>query len=404
MNNLARIGQWMSLARKFVETCVAEITQYEAEFDTISSQAICEWRRNDPKSLTVTVPHGSGWHTLDHPVQERLYRHGIPFNGPSEGFFGGKFAVSSAGTPVRWVYAYPLQSGSGVVGAILFYSECPFTDSQREAIELMGQLFDGDARLFPASRDVSPITRVMMAEDRLRQEIANNLHGPIQTKLLLVWHSMKRLQKNLGHMSAGQIGEVLDHIAADVEIVREKDIRTLSHRIHPALTRIALRPALEQLAVQFHEPLQIAVEFDPTLARYDSPFENRIPEKVRLAVYRVVEEALANAVRHGRASRAKIKVGIKHGWLLKLSVVDDGIGFHPQAEGLGLTLMRMRVGAVRGRLRIGSGDDAGTIVDVGIPLPKCYRVSPYKPLPGTERRIRAVHLGRNASRSIVVSS
>jgi signal transduction histidine kinase len=92
-------------------------------------------------------------------------------------------------------------------------------------------------------------------------------------------------------------------------------------------------------------------------------------DEIDLAVYRVVQEALTNAMRHGRASRVSIQFWIVDG-NLELCVQDDGVGAAEIAKGIGLAGMEERVGRLGGAVRAGNAAEGGFRLTVRIPLPK----------------------------------
>ena len=85
-------------------------------------------------------------------------------------------------------------------------------------------------------------------------------------------------------------------------------------------------------------------------------------------IYRLVQEALTNAVKHASARRLEVAV-VEHDDEVELRVSDDGVGFDPgaRAEGFGLVGMRERVTLVAGRLEIESGPGRGTTLRCRIP-------------------------------------
>jgi signal transduction histidine kinase len=91
--------------------------------------------------------------------------------------------------------------------------------------------------------------------------------------------------------------------------------------------------------------------------------DRRVHPELETAVYRLVQEALTNAVRHGAARHVAISVG-EAGEELAVSVRDDGCGFDPAAPaaGFGLAGMRERVELAGGRLRIGSSNRGTQVV------------------------------------------
>jgi signal transduction histidine kinase len=87
-------------------------------------------------------------------------------------------------------------------------------------------------------------------------------------------------------------------------------------------------------------------------------------------LYRVVQEALTNVVKHARAERVSILLRERDGGVAAV-IEDDGRGFSPEAEtgeGLGLVGMRERVALVDGRLDVESAAGTGTTIVVEVPL------------------------------------
>jgi two-component system sensor histidine kinase UhpB len=103
--------------------------------------------------------------------------------------------------------------------------------------------------------------------------------------------------------------------------------------------------------------------------RHDLPVD--LGPSITLAIYRVVQEALRNAVKHSRVQQ--IKVELRAGSNdLQLSVCDSGVGFDPSAallgKGLGLVSMQERLRLVNGELTVRSAPDVGTAIQARVPL------------------------------------
>ncbi|MGA9376841.1 MAG: ATP-binding protein, partial [Mycobacterium sp.] len=107
--------------------------------------------------------------------------------------------------------------------------------------------------------------------------------------------------------------------------------------------------------------------------------QDRLPDHIELALYRIAQECLQNVVKHARASHAKLTYSVIRGGdtdTACLEIVDDGVGFdtfeHPLGSddmgGYGLLSMAERAEIVGGRLHIRSRPDAGTTVTATIPL------------------------------------
>ena len=96
-----------------------------------------------------------------------------------------------------------------------------------------------------------------------------------------------------------------------------------------------------------------------------------LPEDVALALFRVLQEALGNAVRHAAVCRVSVSLGGSHDEI-RLDVTDEGVGFDPEAamssHGLGLISMRERLSLVDGECLIESQPGAGTRIRARVPL------------------------------------
>ena len=210
--------------------------------------------------------------------------------------------------------------------------------------------------------------QVTVAEEHLRREIAELLHGPVQTKLLMAWFRLGQCLDLLDTDPAGA-RSLLEEVRAEIDRVREDEVRRASHLLYPSILRVGLAPALRSLAASFEPSFAVAVTADSAVTAADDPVHNRIPETHRLTAYRVVEEALANVSRHAGAAKAEVSLAIEGDCLL-VSVEDDGRGFDTGAGkiGLGLSSVAGRVAQVDGSWEIRSALGKGTRLSARIPL------------------------------------
>ena len=120
----------------------------------------------------------------------------------------------------------------------------------------------------------------------------------------------------------------------------------------------------ERLADTFAEQTGISLEVEARL-------DGRLPSEIETALYRIVQEALTNVVKHAGARNVSIVLTRKNGAVAAL-IEDDGRGFRPGAEdegGLGLVGMNERVSLLGGRLTVESTAGTGTTVVAEVPLP-----------------------------------
>ncbi len=211
--------------------------------------------------------------------------------------------------------------------------------------------------------------KVTAAEDRLRREIAELLHGPVQTKLLMIWYKLGRCQELL-ETDPAAARALLQETRDEVDRVREKDVRHASHVLHPSIIGVGLTPALKSLTDMFEGCFAISVSVDPAIAQLDQPLRNMIPEVVRLTAYRVAEEGLNNVYRHARANKVELRLRSDGPRRLTIEVRDDGQGFDAGNVpfGLGLTSIAWRVDQLGGSWQITSTRGKGTVLSASLPL------------------------------------
>jgi two-component system, NarL family, sensor histidine kinase UhpB len=156
-----------------------------------------------------------------------------------------------------------------------------------------------------------------------------------------------------------EIGAILDQA--------ETELRRLAHELRPMiLDELGLVPALQFLADRVSKRARLAV-------RLESSLEGRQPALVETALYRIVQEALANVIRHSGASNVKIELSSDARTKLRCVVRDDGVGFDQAVlsgkgnSGLGLVGIRERLKAIRGTLQIRSEPGRGTELLAEIP-------------------------------------
>jgi signal transduction histidine kinase len=165
-----------------------------------------------------------------------------------------------------------------------------------------------------------------------------------------------------------QSGTSLDKIRSPLQDCASA-LRRLSHEMRPpALDELGLRPALEFLASSVSRRLGIPITVDGST-------DERPPPSVEVALYRIVQEALANVVKHARASRVLITLR-QRGSVMTCSVRDDGVGFdlgletalEKPSSGLGLSILRERIDALGGTHRVVTGRGRGTELTVTVPV------------------------------------
>jgi signal transduction histidine kinase len=143
-----------------------------------------------------------------------------------------------------------------------------------------------------------------------------------------------------------------------------RTVRNLALGLRPSmLDDFGLQAALEWLARDFMARYAVDVDL-----RIHGDCD-RLPDKHRTCVYRVVQEALTNCARHASATAIRIVVTAGDGQL-RVAVTDNGVGLDPaqQRRGLGLRGIDERVNELHGAMTISREPDRGTTLNVHLPL------------------------------------
>ena len=155
------------------------------------------------------------------------------------------------------------------------------------------------------------------------------------------------------------------------------DLRSLITELRPAaLDELGTKPALEALATRVSRQTGLMIELDIDLAYEGGTAGERHTPEIEATVYRLVQEALNNVVKHARAHAVTVRV-TDLDEQLEVLVYDDGDGFDADqhSSGFGLLGMRERLVLVNGRLDVDSAPGEGTTVRAEIPLRRRPKVA-----------------------------
>lgn len=207
---------------------------------------------------------------------------------------------------------------------------------------------------------------LLAARDDERCALARELHDEFGQNLAVMVSAAGYMERHAATASAQVMGEC----ARDVRVAASqmaRQVRGHLRRLHPqGLQGTALRAALDELvAGSWLSAAGVRAEM-----RWAAALPELSPEG-RLALYRTVQEALTNVVRHASASRVVVALGpAGGGW--EVSVEDDGRGHVVQAalqsSGSGIRGMRERAEGARGRLALGASGLGGLRVNLWLPL------------------------------------
>lgn len=209
--------------------------------------------------------------------------------------------------------------------------------------------------------------QVVHSQETERARVARELHDGVSQWLVSVKYMFESAQLRLDLVKHDALAPVSQSLARGIDRLNEvlREIRRISHGLRPALLDdLGLAPALEQIVGEFGARTQIAVQCE-------ADRQIQLPEAVATALFRVVQEALANIERHAGAHTVQVQLQAVGGGAC-LRVSDDGHGFdlnevqeHPRG-GIGLSSMRERIETLGGRFDLRSGP-RGTTIEALLP-------------------------------------
>ncbi|HET9324994.1 MAG TPA: GAF domain-containing protein [Gaiellaceae bacterium] len=261
-----------------------------------------------------------------------------------------------------WV---PLLTRDRAIGVIVahdkLHADPRFTDEDVRIAEAFGERA---AVAIDLSERVAgdALRRVVQGQELERKRLSRELHdetGQALTSILLGLRSIEEAVEDRPEVRESVLS------LRELVVATLHDVRRLAVELRPkALDDFGLVPALERLAETFTEQTDIAVHVQSVLG------DERLPDEIESALYRIVQEALTNVIKHAQASTVSI-VLTKRGDGVAAVIEDDGRGFDPleaRDGGLGLVGMRERIALLGGRVAVESNGDVGTTVAVEVPL------------------------------------
>lgn len=209
-----------------------------------------------------------------------------------------------------------------------------------------------------ALRELS--ARLIEVQESERRSIARELHDEVGQAVSALLIGIGNIMALVPTPSEARIQ------LAELRLLAEKTVavvRDMSLLLRPSmLDDLGLIPALQWQAREVSRTSKVFVEIHADSA------PEELPDEYRTCIYRIVQEALRNAIRHANAKTARVDF-VRKGEKLILTIHDDGQGFSPEREkGLGLLGIEERVAHLHGSFRVDSNPGEGTSIRVELPL------------------------------------
>jgi len=221
-----------------------------------------------------------------------------------------------------------------------------------------------------AERQMRQLSQQIVAtQEEERRKLSRELHDHVGQMLTALRMEIGRLDRLRAPGDARSASAVTASRHLVDEMVRT--VRDLALGLRPSmLDDFGLQSALEWHVRDFTRRYQLTAQLD-----VDGDLEN-LSDPYRTCVYRAVQEALTNCIRHAAATRVDVRVrgAADH---LEVSVTDDGVGFDPKKRhgGLGLRGIEERVRELNGAMAIRTAAGTGTTVTIRLPLAPQAHVS-----------------------------
>ena len=248
----------------------------------------------------------------------------------------------------RWLFsvATPRVNGDGSLAGFIG-SAVDVTDQKKaqEALEkVSGQLIE--------------------AQEKERRRLARELHDDICQRLAMISLKIEKATRGWGS-GQSSVGDQLEQIWQHCSTLAG-DVQSLSHELHPSiLYNLGLATAVKSFCRDVSEQNDVVVDF------VTSNIPNTLAREVSLSLFRVVQEALHNAVKYSGQKHFEVRLQRNDGEI-ELEVSDRGVGFDAATTkdggGLGLVSMAERIHQVNGTFNIDSQPTGGTRIKARVPI------------------------------------
>jgi len=239
-----------------------------------------------------------------------------------------------------------------------------FFDGMGGLLRMIGLVADVTERKLAEEAVSSVSRRLIEAQEQERARIARELHDDLSQMMALLQIGLTKFEQDMSGLSSQARQQLHGLVEVSTEV--SSSIHDLSRQLHPSkLDILGLTASIGSFCREFSQRHKLEVRF------VHHNIQGEVPKDASLCLFRIVEEALQNVVKHSGAEDAKVELS-GHANRIDLCVSDSGAGFTLESvrgeTGLGLISMRERVRLVGGHLSVESEPSHGTRIHVRIPL------------------------------------
>lgn len=292
------------------------------------------------------------WTYSIHPEDRERVRAEYVTNAPT-GRYDVEYRILDGQGKERWIHdrAFPVLDTSGHVDRVCGVSADVTERRKREE--------ESEAANRKALESMT--TELLLAEERERHRLAEDLHdGPNQT-LTLVQMKLDSVLRDAPQRLRGPLTEIAELVAS-----ANNAARSLTFQLSPPVLHDFGLEAAVQWLVEY-----IQKNYGVKVVLHEDGSPKVLDERVRVLLYRAVRELLINVGKHARATHANVELHSRGGFLV-VRVQDDGTSSDPSlvesCRGLGLRTIRERLAHLGGRMELQSSPQHGTSVTLYAPL------------------------------------
>jgi signal transduction histidine kinase len=263
----------------------------------------------------------------------------------------------------------PIVAGEELVGYVsVLEADPPLNEQKYSTVEQASIVFALEFVKEEAAR-TNLIQHVIAAQEEERKRIARELHDETSQALTALMVGLDTTNLAL----TANPREVASRLSATKSITEGllKDIQRIITDLRPSLLDdLGLVPAIAWYGEQRLKPLGIVLNLE------GNALENRLPSSMETALFRIVQEAITNIIRHAHASVVSVHLDLQDNNLI-LQIADNGQGFDPQiihspnslGKALGLWGIQERIRILEGEFDLQTAPGKGTTITVRVPMP-----------------------------------
>ena len=205
--------------------------------------------------------------------------------------------------------------------------------------------------------------KLITAQEAERARIARELHDDIGQRLALLAIELASVVQG----SSGSLGESSRAIELQRQVSEiAREVQALSHELHSSkLELLGIAASVRLFCDELSDSRKVRIDVEA------DDMTSQLPSTVSLTLFRILQEALHNSIKHGGARHRRVRLWEADGWI-HLEVEDDGAGFDVEAaksgHGIGLISMEERIKLVDGVLSIKSQPQHGTNIYARVPI------------------------------------